>query len=63
MTAALIARGVPDPAAALAGELGVPALKRGCAQWSEGERAATDELSEYILAALDELRAASAFLG
>ncbi|MET8948533.1 helix-turn-helix domain-containing protein [Streptomyces sp. NPDC004542] len=63
MTTALIARGIPDPTAALAGELGVLAFKRGYAQWSEGDRAGTDELAGYTLAALDELRAASASLG
>jgi AcrR family transcriptional regulator len=62
MTAALVARGVPDPAAALAGELGVLAFKRGYAAWSEGDRDAKDELASYILAALDELQAASASL-
>jgi AcrR family transcriptional regulator len=63
MTAALVARGVADPTAALAGELGVLAFKRGYAQWSEGDREAKDELAPYTLAALDELRAASASLG
>jgi AcrR family transcriptional regulator len=63
MTAALIARGVPDPTAALASELGVLAFKRGYAEWSEGDRGAEDELAGYALAALDELRAASASLG
>jgi len=62
MTTALIARGVPDPTAALAGELGVLAFKRGYAEWSEGDRDAKDELARYILAALDELHAASASL-
>src|SRR5690348_13739187 len=38
MTAALIARGVPDPIAALAGELGLLAFKRGYAAWSESDR-------------------------
>ena len=38
MTAALVARGVPDPTAQLAAELGVLAFKRGYAQWSEGDR-------------------------
>lgn len=61
MTAALVARGVPDSTAALAGELGVLAFKRGYATWSEGE--ATDELAPHALAALEELRAASASLG
>jgi hypothetical protein len=60
MTTALVARGVPDPTAAIAGELGVLAFKRGFAEWSEGD--AKDELARYALAALDELRAASASL-
>ena len=63
MTTALVARGIPDPTAALAGELGVLAFKRGYAQWSEGERGGKDELTGYTLAALDELRAASSSLG
>ena len=63
MTTALVARGVPDPTAHLAGELGVLAFKRGYAEWSEGDRDAEDELAQYTLAALDELRAASASLG
>ncbi|MEU5599961.1 helix-turn-helix domain-containing protein [Streptomyces sp. NPDC020298] len=63
MTTALVARGIPDPTAALAGELGVLAFKRGFAQWSEGDRDGKDELAGYTLAALDELRAASASLG
>jgi hypothetical protein len=63
MTTALIARGVPDPTAHLAGELGVLAFKRGYAEWSEGDRDVEDELAQYTLAALDELRAASASLG
>ena len=63
MTTALVARGVPDPTAALASELGVLAFKRGFAEWSEGDRDADDELAGYTLAALDELRAASASLG
>jgi hypothetical protein len=63
MTTALVARGVPNPTAALAGELGVLAFKRGYAEWSEDDRDAGHELAGYILAALDELRAASASLG
>ncbi len=63
MTTALVARGVPDPLAQLAGELGVLAFKRGFAEWSETERDADDALAPYALAALDELRAASASLG
>jgi AcrR family transcriptional regulator len=63
MTSALVARGVPDPTAALASELGVLAFKRGYAAWSGGERDSSGELAGHILAALDELRAASASLG
>jgi len=63
MTAALVARGVPGPTAALAGELGVLAFKRGYAEWSDGDRDAQDALAGCILAALGELRAASASLG
>jgi AcrR family transcriptional regulator len=63
MTAALIARGVPDPTAHLAGELGVLAFKRGYSEWSEGDREADKELAQYTVAALDELRAATASLG
>lgn len=62
MTDALLARGVPDPTARLAGELGVLAFKSGYAAWSEGDRAATDDLAPYTLTALDELRLASASL-
>jgi AcrR family transcriptional regulator len=62
MTTALVARGVAGPTAALAGELGVLAFKRGYAEWAEGDRDAKDELAGYVLVALDELRAASASL-
>ncbi|WP_331760336.1 TetR/AcrR family transcriptional regulator (plasmid) [Streptomyces sp. NBC_01471] len=62
MTAALIARGVPDPTAHLAGELGVLAFKRGYAQWSESDRDDADELAPHALAALEDLRAATATL-
>jgi AcrR family transcriptional regulator len=63
MTTALIARGVPDSMAHLAGELGVLAFKRGYYEWSEGDRETENELAYYTLAALDELRAATASLG
>jgi AcrR family transcriptional regulator len=62
MTAALIARGVPDPTAHLAGELGVLAFKRGYAQWSESDRDDTEGLAPHVLAALEDLRAATASL-
>jgi AcrR family transcriptional regulator len=61
MAAALVARGVPDPIAALAGELGTLAFKRAFAQWAEGD--GTDDMAPYAVTALDELRAASASLG
>jgi AcrR family transcriptional regulator len=60
MTGALAARGVPGPIAALAAELGLLAFKRGYAAWSEG---GGDDFAPHALAALDELRAASAALG
>jgi AcrR family transcriptional regulator len=63
MTDALVTRGVPDPVAHLAAELGVLAFKRGFAEWSDGDRDVIDDLAPYTLAALDELRAASASLG
>ncbi|MFI6349049.1 TetR/AcrR family transcriptional regulator [Streptomyces sp. NPDC050560] len=62
MTDALIARGVPDPTAAVASELGALAFKRGFARWSEGDQEGKDDLGALILTALDELRAASASL-
>src|SRR4051794_19235568 len=63
MTAALIARGVPEPTAHLAGELGVLAFKRGYARWSESDREDTEGLAPHALAALEDLRAATASLG
>ncbi len=63
MVQALIARGLPEPTAALASELGVLAFKRGFAEWLAGERETSDELARRTLAALDELRAAGASLG
>ncbi|MET9261933.1 helix-turn-helix domain-containing protein [Amycolatopsis sp. NPDC004079] len=63
MTAALTARGLPDATAALASELGVLAFKRGYFEWSESDRGDDADPAEYLVAALDELRAASASLG
>ena len=63
MTAALVARGVPDPTAHLAAELGVLAFKRGYAQWSEGDRDDANGLAPHALAALEDLRTATATLG
>ncbi|MET0701120.1 MAG: helix-turn-helix domain-containing protein [Mycobacterium sp.] len=62
MTAALVARGVADPTAHLAAELGVLAFKRGYTRWSEGERDDSG-LAQHALAALAELRAAATSLG
>ncbi len=62
MTAALIARGVPDPIAHLAGELGLLAFKRGYAQWSESDRDDVEGLAPHALAALEDLRTATASL-
>ncbi|SFW77983.1 TetR/AcrR family transcriptional regulator [Amycolatopsis australiensis] len=63
MTAALTARGVPDATAHLAAELGVLAFKRGYTQWSEADRDDRRGLAPYALAALQDLRAATASLG
>ena len=63
MTAALVARGVPDPTAHLAAELGVLAFKRGYTRWSEGDRDDATGLAQHALAALEELRTATASLG
>jgi AcrR family transcriptional regulator len=62
MTTALVARGVPHPTAQLAAELGVLAFKRGHAQWLECDRDTENALARYTLAALDELREATASL-
>ncbi len=62
MTTALVTRGVPDPTAHLAGELGVLAFKRGFAHWSEGDRGDDTGLAAHALAALAELRTATASL-
>jgi AcrR family transcriptional regulator len=62
MVSALLARGVPEPTAHVAAELGVLAFKQGYAEWSEAD-AATGDLASYALAALEELRDATANLG
>ncbi|MGI5231114.1 TetR/AcrR family transcriptional regulator [Actinoallomurus sp. CA-142502] len=63
MTGALVARGVPDPTAHLAAEMGVLAFKRGYARWSEADRDDATGLAHHALAALEDLRAATATLG
>jgi AcrR family transcriptional regulator len=60
MTEALAGRGIPDPVAHVAGELGVLAFRRGYAAWTA---AGDGELGPHTRQALDELRAASAGLG
>ncbi|WP_030378574.1 MULTISPECIES: TetR/AcrR family transcriptional regulator [unclassified Streptomyces] len=64
MTAALVARGVPEPTAHLAGELGVLAFKRGYAKWSESHTDCPDAtpLAPHTLAALSDLREATTTL-
>jgi AcrR family transcriptional regulator len=62
MTNALLARGVPDPIAHLAGEMGVLAFKRGYSEWLEADHDAEGGLAPYTAAALEDLRAASASL-
>ncbi len=63
MTEALLARGIPDPTAHLAAELGVLAFKRGFARWSEGGRDDAGGLGQHAREALLDLRAATAALG
>jgi AcrR family transcriptional regulator len=62
MTNALKARGVPDPVAHLAGEIGVLAFKRGYSEWVEADHDTAGALAPYIATALEDLRAASASL-
>jgi AcrR family transcriptional regulator len=59
MTAALLARGVPDPTAQLAAEMGALAFKRGYARWSEGDPDDNVGLAPHALAALNDLRASA----
>ena len=63
MTVALVARGVPGPTAHLAAELGVLAFKRGYAEWSDGDQDDAGGLAQHALAALEDLRTATASLG
>lgn len=61
VTAALETRGVPDPVAGLAAELGIRAFYRAYEQWADspGEQTLTD----FTRHSLDEFRAAVAALG
>jgi hypothetical protein len=60
MTQALQERGVPDPTASLAAELGVLAFSRAYARWAEPTN--QQEFGELARQALQELQAASAAL-
>ena len=60
MAEALQERGVPDPAASLAAELGVLAIKRAHARWADPVNQA--QFSELARQSLQELQAASAAL-
>src|SRR6478735_1272055 len=62
MTNALKTRGVPDPIAHLAGEIGAMAFKRGYSEWLEADPDTEGGLAPYTAAALEDLRAASASL-
>lgn len=58
---ALQARGVPEPAAALAAELGALAFKTAYARWAEPDE--SGDLGDMACQALRELHAAAADLG
>lgn len=60
MTEALQHRGIPDPTASLAAELGVLAFKRAYARWAEPTN--QRELGELARESLQDLQAASAAL-
>jgi AcrR family transcriptional regulator len=62
MVGALVDRGVPAPTAHVAAELGVLAFKQGYAAWVDDADPDAD-LAPFALAALAELRAATATLG
>src|SRR4051794_6410674 len=53
MTHALLDRGVPDPTARLAAELGVLAFKRGYAAWINAHQDTDRDCAHHALAALD----------
>ena len=61
-TAALAKRGVPEPAAGLAAELGIRAYYRGYEQWADEPADATETLADVTRRSLDELQAATATL-
>ncbi|HEY3869961.1 MAG TPA: TetR/AcrR family transcriptional regulator [Actinocrinis sp.] len=61
LTDALRKRGVPDPTASLAAELGIHAFYRAFEQWAAAD--SRQSLTDLTRQALDELRAAAAALG
>ncbi|QGN33586.1 TetR/AcrR family transcriptional regulator [Microlunatus sp. Gsoil 973] len=62
MAGALAARGVGEPTAQLAAELGVLAFKRGYAAWVAADRDDDRGLAPHVLTALADLRAATGSL-
>jgi hypothetical protein len=62
MATALVDRGIPEPTAAVAAELGLLAFGRAYSTWSQTDGVAEDDLATYALTALDELRTAAAAL-
>ncbi|MCP2194014.1 TetR/AcrR family transcriptional regulator [Williamsia deligens] len=62
MQAALTARGIAEPAAHLAAELGVLAFKMGFARWIDGSDDDSD-LAHHAVTVLQELRVTAATLG
>ena len=62
MTDALIERGVAEPTARLASEMGVLAFKQGFDRWAGAARADDDGLAGHALEAFAELREAAAAL-
>ncbi|WP_353648467.1 helix-turn-helix domain-containing protein [Nakamurella sp. A5-74] len=63
MREALVGRGIADATAQLAAELGVLAFKRGYERWAQSSAEEAGDLAPHALAALQELRAATAALG
>ena len=61
MAGALRARGVPDPVASLAAELGALAFKEAFVRWVAADN--REEFGELACAALERLRATAAQLG
>jgi AcrR family transcriptional regulator len=62
MSSALLERGVAEPVAHLAAEMGVLAFKQGYAAWAAAPENEAEGFEAYALAALDTLRRASTAL-